>query len=39
MTRFTVGQILTFTRDLAGVCTINKGDTAVYIGGSQVWWS
>lgn len=29
------GQSLTFTRDLDGVCTIHKGDKAIYLGNSR----
>ena len=30
-----IGQKLTFTADLSGVCQINKGDQAIYLGSSQ----
>lgn len=30
-----VNQVLTFTKDLTGVCTINQGDKAIYLGNNQ----
>jgi len=29
------GTQIEFTKDLSGVCQINKGDTATYLGNSQ----
>ena len=31
----TIGQEFTFTRDLDGICRINKGDKGIYLGYSQ----
>lgn len=33
--RAEVGEVLVFTRDLDGVCRVNAGDRARYLGGSQ----
>lgn len=35
MKRFEVGQMLTFTKDLEGVCKVTKGDKLIYLGNSQ----
>lgn len=34
--RWNKGDRLVFTGNLTGVCTINKGDTAIYLGNSQI---
>jgi len=30
------GQEVVFTKKVEGVCTINEGDTAIYLGNNQV---